>query len=609
LSNGKNLIQRKNSCRVAPLRGLRYPSAIATRPYDQITHGSAVQARTDREQRFKAVEDPDREKFYCLSMFPYPSGKLHMGHVRNYTIGDVISRYQRMLGKNVMQPMGWDAFGLPAENAAIKHGRPPAEWTYANIAYMKGQLQRLGFGYDWDRELATCSPDYYRWEQWLFTRLINKGLAYRKTATVNWDPVDQTVLANEQVIDGKGWRSGAPVEKRDIEQWFLRITDYAQELLDDLDDLSGWPDQVVTMQRNWIGRSIGVQITFAVPGGANAADTGSVEALEIYTTRPDTLMGVTYVAVAAEHPLALRAAVDNPALAAFVDECRKGGVSEAELETMEKKGMPLGIHATHPVSGEHVPVYAANFVLMSYGTGAVMAVPAHDQRDWEFAEKYGIPKKQVIFDPEGHPCGIEQAAYVEKGVLANSAPFDGLSSEAAFDAIAVWLEKHHKGERKINFRLRDWGVSRQRYWGCPIPVIRKADGSVEPAAEFPVRLPEEDALVLRPGQRRLPRDRHLRHLLRVELVLRALLLPGRRQRDARRARPLLAAGRPIRRRHRTRDPAPAVRALLQQTDARRGPAGLRRAVHPPAHPGYGGGGDLLPQQSGRLEGMVQPGRC
>jgi len=440
---------------------------------------------------FKAVEDAEREKFYCLSMFPYPSGKLHMGHVRNYTIGDVISRYQRMLGKNVMQPMGWDAFGLPAENAAIKHGRPPAEWTYANIEYMKGQLQRLGFGYDWGRELATCSPDYYRWEQWLFTRLIEKGLAYRKTATVNWDPVDQTVLANEQVIDGKGWRSGAPVEKRDIEQWFLRITDYAQELLDDLDRLSGWPDQVVTMQRNWIGRSLGVQIRFAVQGGTDSADTAVDEALEIYTTRPDTLMGVTYVAVAAEHPLALRAAADDPALAAFVDECRRGGVSEAELETMEKKGMPLGIHAVHPVSGERVPVYAANFVLMGYGTGAVMAVPAHDQRDWEFAERYGIPKKQVIFDPEGHACGIEQAAFVEKGVLANSAPFDGLSSEAAFDAIASWLEKHHKGERKVNFRLRDWGVSRQRYWGCPIPVIRKADGSVAPATEFPVRLPED----------------------------------------------------------------------------------------------------------------------
>ena len=432
---------------------------------------------------FRAIEDPDKEKFYCLSMFPYPSGKLHMGHVRNYTIGDVISRYQRQLGKNVLQPMGWDAFGLPAENAAIKHGKPPAEWTYANIAYMKGQLQRLGFGYDWDRELATCSPDYYRWEQWLFTRLIEKGLAYRKTATVNWDPVDQTVLANEQVIDGKGWRSGAPVEKRDIEQWFIRITAYAQELLDDLDRLPGWPEQVATMQRNWIGRSLGVQMRFGIEG--------SDEALEIYTTRPDTLMGVTYVAVAAEHPLALRAAETDQRLAEFINQCRQGGISEAELETMEKRGMALGINAVHPVSGDHVPIYAANFVLMGYGTGAVMAVPAHDQRDWEFAEKYGIAKKQVIFDRGGHACSIEHAAFVDRGVLANSAPFDGLTSEAAFDAIAAWLEKHHKGRQQINFRLRDWGVSRQRYWGCPIPVIRKADGTVEAATEFPVRLPED----------------------------------------------------------------------------------------------------------------------
>ena len=445
---------------------------------------NVVQSFWEDNAYFKATEDPGREKFYCLSMFPYPSGKLHMGHVRNYTIGDVISRYQRMLGKNVLQPMGWDAFGLPAENAAIKHSKAPAKWTYANIDYMKGQLQRLGFGYDWDREIATCSPDYYRWEQWLFTRLIDKGLAYRKTATVNWDPVDQTVLANEQVIDGKGWRSGAAVEKRDIEQWFIRITDYAQELLDDLEKLPGWPEQVVTMQRNWIGRSLGVQMRFGIEGAEN-------DDLEIYTTRPDTLMGVTYVAVAGEHPLALRAAENDPAIAAFVDECRQGGVTEAELETMEKKGIPLGIDALHPVSGERVPIYAANFVLMGYGTGAVMAVPAHDQRDWEFAEKYGIPKKQVIFCPDGHDCSIDEAAYLEKGVLASSEPFDGLTSDAAFDAIAAWLEKHGKGGKKVNFRLRDWGVSRQRYWGCPIPVVHKADGTVACATEFPVRLPED----------------------------------------------------------------------------------------------------------------------
>ena len=434
-------------------------------------------------QTFKASEDADKEKFYCLSMFPYPSGKLHMGHVRNYTIGDVISRYQRMLGKNVLQPMGWDAFGLPAENAAIKNNKPPAEWTYANIDYMKGQLNRLGFGYDWDRELATCDPDYYKWEQWLFTRLIEKGMAYQKQATVNWDPVDQTVLANEQVIDGRGWRSGAVVEKRDIKQWFLKISDYSQELLDDLDKLPDWPERVITMQRNWIGRSVGLQMQF----GLQNTD----ETLDIFTTRPDTLMGVTYVAVAAEHPLAKQAATDNTELQAFIEECKLGGTSEAELETMEKKGFPLGINAIHPVTGELVPVFAANFVLMSYGSGAVMAVPGHDQRDWEFADKYGIDKKQVIFPADGSEIGIEDSAYVEKGVLKNSAEFDGLSSEKAFDAIADWLESNNKGQRQVNFRLRDWGVSRQRYWGCPIPVIHQENGEVRPADEFPVKLPED----------------------------------------------------------------------------------------------------------------------
>lgn len=453
---------------------------------DQQYHPNTIEKDTQEfwvaNNAFKASEDPNKEKFYCLSMFPYPSGKLHMGHVRNYTIGDVVSRYQRMLGKSVLQPMGWDAFGLPAENAAIKNNKPPAEWTYSNIDYMKNQLNRLGFGYDWDRELATCSPDYYKWEQWLFTRLVEKGMAYRKKSTVNWDPVDQTVLANEQVIDGKGWRSGAVVEKRDIEQWFIKITDYAQELLDDLDKLPGWPEQVVTQQRNWIGRSQGVQMKF----GVENAD----EDLEIYTTRPDTLMGVTYVAVAAEHPLALEAAQNNADIAAFIEECKQGGVTEAEMETMEKKGIALGRHAIHPVSGKAVPIYAANFVLMTYGTGAVMAVPAHDQRDWEFAEKYGIDKIQVIVCPDGQDCNIDDKAFTEKGMLANSDPFNGISSDAAMDAIAAWLEEHDKGEKKVNFRLRDWGVSRQRYWGCPIPVIRKEDGSVEMATEFPVTLPE-----------------------------------------------------------------------------------------------------------------------
>jgi len=450
--------------------------------YDQRRIEAAAQAYWEAHQSFKAVEDPLREKFYCLSMFPYPSGRLHMGHVRNYTIGDVIARYQRMLGKNVLQPMGWDAFGLPAENAAIKHGVPPSQWTRANIRYMRAQLSRLGFGYDWGRELATCDPDYYRWEQWLFTRLMEKGLAYRAKATVNWDPVDQTVLANEQVVDGKGWRSGAPVEKREIQQWFVRITDYAQELLDAIDGLEGWPEQVRTMQRNWIGRSEGVHMEL----GIEDAD----ETLGIYTTRPDTLMGVTYMAVAAEHPLARRAAEGNPELAAFIEACRQGGTSEAEIETMEKKGCALGINAVHPVTGELIPIFAANFVLMGYGTGAVMAVPAHDQRDWGFAEKYGVPKRQVIYSTDGSPCGIEESAYVEKGVLRGSGPFDGLTSEDAFDAIADWLSERGKGEKRINFRLRDWGVSRQRYWGCPIPAVHTPNSGIRPEKDLPVRLPE-----------------------------------------------------------------------------------------------------------------------
>ncbi|MBK1702572.1 leucine--tRNA ligase [Thiococcus pfennigii] len=475
--------------------------------YDPQAIEAAAQSFWEEHQSFKAVEDPTREKFYCLSMFPYPSGRLHMGHVRNYTIGDVIARYQRMRGKNVLQPMGWDAFGLPAENAAIQHGIPPSQWTRQNIAYMKGQLRRLGFGYDWDRELATCDPDYYRWEQWLFTRLIEKGLAYRATAVVNWDPVDQTVLANEQVIDGKGWRSGAPVERREIEQWSVRITDYAEELLEALDGLDGWPEQVRTMQRNWIGRSEGVYMEFGI--------AGSEETLGIYTTRPDTVMGVTYVAVAAEHPLARRAAASDPALAAFIDECRRGGVSEAELETMEKKGHPLGLDAIHPITGAAVPIYAANFVLMGYGTGAVMSVPAHDERDFHFARRYGIPIRPVIVpadwagravqaatDAAGAPTLACEGAppldwsawderFAEKGVLVDSGPFAGLTSQAAFDAIAAWLAERGRGERRVNFRLRDWGVSRQRYWGCPIPVVRTADGGIRAETDLPVRLPED----------------------------------------------------------------------------------------------------------------------
>ncbi|EEF80605.1 leucine--tRNA ligase [Methylophaga thiooxydans] len=434
---------------------------------------------------FQVVEDPNKEKFFCLSMFPYPSGQLHMGHVRNYTIGDVISRYQRMQGKNVLQPMGWDAFGLPAENAAIKNQVAPADWTYQNIDYMRGQLQRLGLAYDWERELATCKPDYYRWEQWLFTRLYKKGLVYKKTASVNWDPVDNTVLANEQVIDGRGWRSGALVEKRDIPQWFMKITDYADQLLADLDQLEGWPEQVRTMQANWIGRSEGVQIDFDI---AESSDK-----LSVYTTRPDTLMGVSYVAVAAEHPLALKAAETNAELNAFLDECRKMETSEAALETAEKKGVATGLMAIHPVTGEQVPVWAANFVLMSYGTGAVMSVPAHDQRDFEFAQKYGLAIQQVIEPIDGSEINLEKAAFTEKGRLLNSQQFDGMTSEQAFDAIATFLTEQNKGERQVNYRLRDWGVSRQRYWGTPIPIINCPEcGSVAvPESDLPVRLPED----------------------------------------------------------------------------------------------------------------------
>ncbi len=445
-----------------------------------------AQQRWEEDRVFEVREDDGREKYYCLSMFPYPSGRLHMGHVRNYTIGDVISRYQRMQGRNVLQPMGWDAFGLPAENAALKNNVPPAAWTYDNIAYMRKQLKRLGFGYDWSREIATCHPDYYRWEQWLFTKLFEKGLVYKKTAAVNWCPNDLTVLANEQVIDGCCWRCDTPVERKEIPQWFMRITDYADELLEDLDRLDGWPEAVRTMQRNWIGRSTGVEMSFAIDGRD--------ETLEIFTTRPDTLMGVTYVAVAAEHPLAREAAQANPQLAAFIDECKTVQTAEAALETMDKRGMATGFEAVHPVTGDKVPVWVANFVLMGYGTGAVMAVPAHDQRDWEFARKYGLPVRAVVHPADG-TADVSEAAFTDKGVLRDSGPFDGLSSEQAFDAIADYLEQHGKGRRRVNYRLRDWGVSRQRYWGAPIPIINcPSCGEVPvPEQDLPVRLPEEVA--------------------------------------------------------------------------------------------------------------------
>ncbi len=443
----------------------------------------------EQQQSFKAVEDPQKEKFYCLSMFPYPSGRLHMGHVRNYTIGDVISRYQRMLGKNVLQPMGWDAFGLPAENAAIKNKVPPAKWTYENIDYMRDQLQRLGFGYDWDRELATCDPDYYRWEQWFFIQLFGKGLVYKKTAVVNWDPVDQTVLANEQVIDGKGWRSGALVERREIPQWFLKITDYAQQLLDDTEQLDGWPEQVRTMQRNWIGRSEGVELQFAVEG----EDTP----LTVFTTRPDTLMGVTYVGVAPQHPLAQKAAQSNPVLKTFIEACSHTKVAEAEMATLEKQGVDTGLKAIHPITGEAVPIWTANFVLMEYGAGAVMAVPAHDQRDYEFASQYGLSIRQVIHPSDGSQTAeLDKQAFTDKGVLKDSGQFDGMTSVQAFDAIAAFLESQSKGRKTINYRLRDWGVSRQRYWGCPIPMVNcPSCGSVPvPEDQLPIELPRDVVL-------------------------------------------------------------------------------------------------------------------
>ncbi|WP_213992824.1 leucine--tRNA ligase [Sodalis sp. dw_96] len=444
-----------------------------------------VQRHWHEHKTFSVTEDNSKQKYYCLSMLPYPSGRLHMGHVRNYTIGDVISRYQRMLGKNVLQPIGWDAFGLPAEGAAVKNNTAPAPWTYANIDYMKTQLKLLGFGYDWDREVTTCRPEYYRWEQWFFARLYEKGLVYKKTSAVNWCPHDQTVLANEQVIDGCCWRCDTKVERKEIPQWFVKITAYADQLLYDLDKLESWPEQVKTMQRNWIGRSEGVEIRFDV------AESG--EKLSVYTTRPDTFMGVTYVAIAAGHPLSLQAAAANPALADFIAECRNTKVAEADMATMEKKGMDTGLFAIHPLNGERVPIWVANFVLMDYGTGAVMAVPGHDQRDWEFATKYGLSIKPVILAADGSEPDLNQQAMTEKGALFHSGEFDGLDYAAAFNAIADKLVALGVGERKVNYRLRDWGVSRQRYWGAPIPMITLEDGTVIPTPDdqLPVLLPED----------------------------------------------------------------------------------------------------------------------
>ena len=453
--------------------------------YHPETVETAAQQYWQASHCFEVEEDVDKDKFYCLTMFPYPSGKLHMGHVRVLTISDVIARYQRMQGKHVLQPMGWDAFGMPAENAAIKRGIPPAKWTYDNIREMRSQMDRLGYAYDWSREVTTCRPEYYRWEQWLFTKMFEKGLVYRKNSIVNWDPVDKTVLANEQVIDGRGWRSDALVERREIPQWFMKITAYADELLEELDRMPGWPESVKTMQRNWIGRSEGVELSFEVKG--------EDEPLTVFTTRPDTLFGVTYMAVAAEHPLAAKAAADNPEIAAFIEECKQTETAEATLETMEKKGMPLGIAVIHPLTGDEVPLWVANFVLMSYGTGAVMAVPGHDERDWEFAKKHGLPIRQVIAPADGTAIDINAAVFIDKGVLVNSGDYDGLDYAGAFNAIADWFEKSGRGRRTINYRLRDWGVSRQRYWGAPIPIIYCDDCDAVPVPEdqLPVVLPED----------------------------------------------------------------------------------------------------------------------
>ena len=466
------------------------------KPYQPAEIESAAQAAWKAADAYRAVERADRKKYYSVSMLPYPSGKLHMGHVRNYTIGDMMYRYMRMNGYNVLTPMGWDAFGLPAENAAMKNGMAPAPWTRENIAYMKTQCQAMGWALDWSREISTCDPSYYRWNQWFFLKMLERGIAYKKTGVVNWDPVDQTVLANEQVIDGRGWRSGAPVEKREIPMYFLRITDYAEELLAYLDKMPGWPERVKTMQANWIGKSVGVR--FAFPHDVRGDDGALIGdgRLYVFTTRVDTIMGVTFCAVAAEHPLAAHAAESNPALAAFIDECRRGSVMEADLATMEKKGMPTGLAVTHPLTGEKIDVWVGNYVLMSYGDGAVMGVPAHDERDFAFAKKYGLGIRQVIgVDGESFSTDAWQPWYEDKarGHCVHSGKYDGLSHAEAVDAIAADLAAMGLGEKKTTYRLRDWGVSRQRYWGTPIPIVHcPACGDVPvPEKDLPVVLPED----------------------------------------------------------------------------------------------------------------------
>ena len=625
------------------------PAAAEVHSYDPAAVEAAAQRYWAGTRAYEVREDDPRPKYYCLSMLPYPSGALHVGHVRNYTIGDVISRYKRMTGHNVLQPMGWDAFGLPAENAAIKNKTAPAAWTYANIEHMRAQLKAMGYAIDWSREFATCRPDYYVHEQRMFVRLMKKGIAYRRNSVVNWDPVDQTVLANEQVVDGRGWRTGALVEKREIPQWFLRITDYAQELLDGLDTLPGWPDPVKTMQRNWIGRSEGPEIQSRVDGEA--------EPLTVFTTRPDTLMGVTFISIAGEHPLARKAAEGNPELAGFLAELKQGGVSEAELETQEKRGMATGLWASHPLTGEDVPIYVANFVLMGYGTGAVMAVPAHDQRDWEFAKAYGLPIRPVVAptavrdalaeiarDTERHSdvmqaaLGVQTAldvydtdaavdvvreylrainddgAHTERGWLFASGELDGLDYDGAFDALAKQFQADGRGVRRVNFRLRlgrvapallglsDPGDLLHGMRGGPGtrgPVARGAaggragcvrGGAGDLADQGQPRVAQDHVPAVRRGGR--ARDRHVRYLHGVELVLRALYL-ARCQRHGGWACEALAAGGSVHRRHRARDPAPDVFPLLSPVDARCRPGAGQRAGDQPADAGHGGGGDIL----------------
>jgi leucyl-tRNA synthetase len=463
--------------------------------YDPAAVERAAQQYWETNGTFRVREVPGREKFYCLSMFPYPSGRLHMGHVRNYTIGDVLARYMRMQGRNVLQPMGWDAFGLPAENAAMGNGVPPARWTRQNIEYMRRQLKSLGFGIDWSRELATCDPEYYRWNQWLFLRMLEKGIAYRRTGVVNWDPLDQTVLANEQVIEGRGWRTGALIEKREIPMYYLNITRYAEELLGDLEQLTGWPERVKLMQANWIGRSEGCEVAFPYAPDTRAA-LGTEGTLKVFTTRLDTLYGVTFMAVAAEHPVALAAGAGNAELAAFIEECRRGSVMEADVATQEKKGMRTGLHVLHPFTGKPIEIWVANYVLMSYGEGAVMGVPAHDERDFEFASRNGIEIAMVVRSASAAYERIEapwQSAYGEHGITVNSGEFSGLDFQAAVDAFAAQLERRGLGRKRVQYRLRDWGISRQRYWGCPIPLIHcEHCGEVPvPDAQLPVRLPED----------------------------------------------------------------------------------------------------------------------